>query len=200
MGNLDTGKSVVRIFLLFIITGLVLTFFAFGKPCVNTLMAKRWVKVQCTIVKAQVVSRRTTVSDGGHSRSSITTKIDIMYDYMYGGQKFRSSNYGFFESLNHTPQGAKAIVARYPNGSKSVCYVNPDKPSESVLQRDIEAVNLLGLVPLVFTAAGVFGLWQRHRGKRLANIQTAELKDEIELKSRSRVKKCLGFFFYKQTL
>jgi hypothetical protein len=50
------------------------------------------------------------------------------------------------------------VVARHPAGSKTVCYVNPDEPTEAVLERGFTPDMWFGLIPLLFVLVGVGGL------------------------------------------
>ena len=188
----EKDKKTSWILGLFIVVGLVMTFFIFCPPCIKLFRAKSWIQIDCSIITAKAV---TTYSTSGRGRASFT-KVDILYEYTYKGQKFQSDKYGFFDKLTRTYKGASKIAARYPVGSKAVCYVNPTNPSEAALERNFEVHDLLGLIPLIFSAAGGLGLWQRRRSKQYGGKIDYVQKSEIELKPQSRMTKAAGFFVF----
>ena len=52
-----------------------------------------------------------------------------------------------------------------------VCYVNPKKPSEAVLQRELTVKNAIGLFPLIFVVAGaavIIGVLKQKKRKGMA--------------------------------
>ena len=51
---------------------------------------------------------------------------------------------------------------RYPPGGQSLCYVNPQTPSEAILDRDLTPADFIYLpFVLVLSGVGGFGLWHR---------------------------------------
>ena len=58
-------------------------------------------------------------------------------------------------------------MARYPPGARVPCWVDPAHPEEAVLDRDLSAMWLFGLFPLVFIAVGGGGMvWAIRAGRR----------------------------------
>ncbi len=77
-------------------------------------------------------------------------------------------------------RGKQAIVDSLPPGTRTVCYVNPEQPSEAVLKKGVPWEILFGLIPLVFVIFGVAGLRYAVR-----QIQRGPVKDKGWLLSQS---------------
>jgi hypothetical protein len=58
----------------------------------------------------------------------------IVYSYSFGGNKFTSERVRSFATFTNLAGPAIRIVERYPAGSVTTVFVNPENPSESVLE------------------------------------------------------------------
>jgi Protein of unknown function (DUF3592) len=135
---------------LFALVGGVATWFVTIRPLVGLVAARSWVETPCTILASQVAE--SSDSDG------TTYKVDVRYSYVFAGGEHRSERYDFFDAYSSGYQGKADVVARYPPGARTVCYVNPADPSEAVIDRSPAPRYLVGLVPLVFLFIGVGGI------------------------------------------
>jgi hypothetical protein len=127
------------------------TFYSFGlKPALKTLDARQWPATPCVVVSSQVKSY--SDSDG------TTYSVDILYRYEVNGREYRSNRRTFFGGSSSGYEGKAKIVALFPPGTKAVCFVNPNDPTDAVLERGFEPTMLLGLLPLIFLAVGAGGL------------------------------------------
>ncbi|RME94613.1 MAG: DUF3592 domain-containing protein [Verrucomicrobia bacterium] len=154
------GCFLVLFFSVFFLVGLALSWFLLIKPIQAYRAAKAWVETPCVVESSAV--RRHRDSDG-----DVTWSVDILYRYEFGGRVYRSSRYTFLDASTSNRSGMEAIVRRYPGGKATVCYVNPNNPSEAVLVREWTGAMWLGLLPLIFVAVGAGGvLWgiRRLRG------------------------------------
>jgi hypothetical protein len=147
---------------LFALVGGVATWFVTIRPLAGLVAARSWVETPCTILASQVAE--SSDSDG------TTYKVDVRYSYVFAGGEHRSERYDFFNAYSSGYQGKADVVARYPPGARTVCYVNPDDPSEAVIDRSPGPRYLVGLVPLVFLFIGVGGIVfaLRHGGQAAA--------------------------------
>jgi Protein of unknown function (DUF3592) len=135
---------------LFFLVGAALFYFLFIRPVGLLIEARSWREVPCTILSSQVAS---------HSDSDGTTySVDIAFAYRVNGAEMRSNRYDFNTGSSSGYDGKKAVVDRYPPGSETVCYVDPEDPQRAVLSRDFSATYLIGLFPLLFLFAGLGGL------------------------------------------
>jgi hypothetical protein len=144
------GKLVF--FGIFTLVGGIAGYFIAGRPLQTYFAAKHWPETPCEIVSSSV--GRHSGSKGGSTYS-----IDITYRYQVREREFKSDTYSIMMGGSSSGRSSKQrVVARYPVGSKSVCYVNPEDPTETVLNRDLSPWMLLGLIPAIFLLVGITGL------------------------------------------
>lgn len=133
--------------LIFAGVGAALTIFWIIPSINRAIASKSWDKTPCTVVSSRVKS---------HSGKSTTYSVDILYRYEVAGKEYKSNRYNSMGGSSSGRDGKQKVVARYPAGSKAVCYVNPKNPQESVLEPGLGWWGFLALIPLLFFAVGVF--------------------------------------------
>jgi hypothetical protein len=132
---------------LFLLVGIG-TSFLFVGPAFKVLKAKSWPAVPCTIQSSEV-----GVHEGDDSD---TYSVDVSFSYTVQGQEHKSDRYHFLGVSTGGRQAKERIVRRLPPLTRTVCYVNPDDPSEAVLNRDFSTDYFLAaLVPLIFVFASL---------------------------------------------
>ncbi len=141
--------------------GSVFFYFFFISSFLKVREAAAWEEVTCTIISSDVGSYRG--SEGGTVYAP-----EIEYEYEYAGRTWRSDKVRFFGMRSSNRTSHANFVARFPEGSAAVCYVNPANPSEAVLDRGYSASMFFGLIPLVFVGVGVGGMTYAVRGMRNA--------------------------------
>ncbi|MCB1230504.1 MAG: DUF3592 domain-containing protein [Verrucomicrobiae bacterium] len=117
-------------------------------PIQRMLSSRGWVETPCKVIWSRVQSHD---SDDG-----TTYSVDIFYEYEFAGQTHRSNRYEAMGGSSSGYEGKREIVNRYPAGTQQVCYVNPDVPEQAMLRPGVSAWALIGLLPLVFFALGLF--------------------------------------------
>ena len=132
--------------LIFIVVGGVVFAFLFAVPAFRTVTAAGWQATPCELVRSTV---RSWATDDGTSY-----RPDVLYEYSVGGETWRSNRVTFFSALSSGSDRSRSIRNRYPGGASTTCWIDPEDPSRSVLDRKIEAFHLLGLLPLIFVIAG----------------------------------------------
>jgi hypothetical protein len=105
----------------------------------------------------------------------------VLYEYRAGGRDWRSNRVGFFSIVTSGRSSARAILDRHPVGATATCWVDPDDPSRSVLNRDLGVKHLLGLIPLVFVIAG--GALANHGWNKLRSRRADEASPTEEAAS-----------------
>lgn len=160
-GEMGPG-CLVLFFGIFLAIGLVFSYFFLWKPWSLWISARSWEATPCRIVSSQVAE--SSDSDGS------TYRVDITYTYVVeGGGEQQGSNYDFMKVSSSGYEGKAAIVARYPPGTETTCWVNPKNATESVINRGFSWTYLLSLFPLVFVAAGAGGIiWALRHGRKAA--------------------------------
>lgn len=160
---------------MFFSIGLVITYIMLIRPLIGIWNARDWVETPCRVISAEV-----GVHDGDEGN---TYSVDIVYKYTVDEKQYRADRYDFMGGSSSGRRTKQAIVDQYRNAADSVCYVDPDNPSESVLQRSLTAKNLIGLFPLIFVGVGmgvmVFGFKQKFRSGR-QQWMPAEREDNLE--------------------
>ncbi|HEY7368599.1 MAG TPA: DUF3592 domain-containing protein [Thermoanaerobaculia bacterium] len=144
---------------LFFVVGAAVFYFAFFRPGLKVFASRSWPQVPARVISSEV---------GSHTGDDSTTySVDVLYEYEFGGRTFRSKRYEFLGGSSSGYDGKAAIVARYPAGSTTVCFVNPEDPTEAVLHRGFTKTYLVALVPILFMVVGGGGaiLAFRSRGR-----------------------------------
>jgi Protein of unknown function (DUF3592) len=141
---------------LFLAAGLGVGIPFFALPAWRTVQARSWIETPCTILHSAVRA---------HSDSDSTTyDVEVLYAYRIAGRDYKSSRYHFLGGSSSGRAAKDAAVARYPEDSRAVCYVNPADPTDAVLVRELTAEYWIGLVPLVFVVVGGGGVVFTLRG------------------------------------
>lgn len=131
---------------LFVVAGAAVLFLWYLPELTKSISSTKWAETPCTVLSSRVKT---------HSGDSITYSVDIFYAYQFEGRDYKSNRYGLFGGSSSGYRGKAAVVARYPAGSKAVCYVDPKNPRDAVLKRGLGWEALFGLLPLVFIGAGL---------------------------------------------
>ncbi len=141
------GKKIeLGIGLVFAAVGGGLTILLLVVPLVRLAQASTWVETPATVVGS--VLRSWSTDDG------TSYQADVLYEYSAGGRAWTSNRRDFFPFSSGDADGAEAVLARYPAGSMTVCFVDPADPTRSVLDRRLHAAYLIGLFPLIFLVVG----------------------------------------------
>lgn len=152
------GRVACAIFFsVFFLIGSVVTYLVTVRPMMGILTARHWQETTCRILSSNVQS---------HRSKTTTYSVDVLYSFEFNGREYRSNRYGFTTGSSSGYKGKAEIVARYPAGTTAVCYVNPNDPTEAVLERGFTADLWIGLIPLVFVLVGAGGIIFSLRGGR----------------------------------
>lgn len=145
------GRGILAAFFsVFLLAGIGMAFPLLINPIQNYFDAGEWLVLDCTVESSRV---RSHDSDDG-----TTYSVDILYRYEVEGIQYKSNAYSFIGGSSSGYDSKREIVKKHPPGKVVPCYVNPDDPSEAVLNREMGWEFLLGLIPLVFAAVGAGGL------------------------------------------
>ena len=139
-------------FLIFAAAGGAILWFLLLRPMMKVAAAQSWPPVSCTVVDSRV---DTSSSDDGGS----TYKAVVNASYRHEGREYKAP-YDFSGNTYSSGYDGKAeIVARYPVGAETTCYVNPADPAESVISRDLVGAYFFGLFGLFFFLPGIIGFF-----------------------------------------
>jgi hypothetical protein len=157
------GSAVLWLFfLIFLLVGLGGFSLMFVLPVYRMMAARNWLPTECTILSSSV---------GQHSggKGGSTYSVDVEYRYDYEGRTYTSKRYDAGPMGSSSGRDSKAvIVARYPAGSRSTCYVDPRQPEVAILNRGWPVDIFYGCIPLVFAVVGATGMSFAFRAGRRA--------------------------------
>ena len=107
-------------------------------PLVQYCRAKSWVQTPAFIHKCYV-DQYTTRSKHGRKTHYF---IHVSYGYTWKGREYTGNNFDTGGARSSTEYHAnmrrmKRIVRQYPQGAQVTCYVNPAKPSQAMMRRDL---------------------------------------------------------------
>lgn len=113
----------------------------------------RWQHVQGEVIESSVREIRTG--------EGMRYGPGVVYRYEFNGKSYVNNRLGFYDQFVEDPKKPLEIATRLPRGTKVNVLVNPDLPSESLLEhrRFWEIVWLL-LLPLILVSAAVW-LWRK---------------------------------------
>ena len=160
--NKRAGKSVrwcrelVIVLLLgcvFLTAGMAALWHLTLSPAIFHFASGRWVETPATVISCELASSR-------HSgRAASAFRVAISYEYQYDGRTYVGDRYDAFQSRlfsNVDEDGMREIVRRHPVGARIVCLVNPDEPSQALIDRTLPgAYYLIAWFPLAVIAGGV---------------------------------------------
>jgi len=153
------GKyALAGFFAIFGVVGLAVLYPLGIRPIKRTIDAGSWVPTPCKILRAEV---RDHDSDDG-----TTYSVYILYEYEFGGTRYKADRYDFVGGSSSGYQGKARIIEAYKATAEPICYVNPKDPSEAVLKRGFHAKLLFALFPLPFILVGVVGVYSTLRSKK----------------------------------
>ena len=115
-------------------------------PMVRWWQAQDWTTVPCTITTSQIEVVRGDDSD--------SYRPDVKYEYEVDDQKYTGATVDFSDGMSGSHRRADKIVKRYPVGARSVCQVDPDDPTRSVLVADFP-FSFFWFFPLPFVLVGL---------------------------------------------
>jgi hypothetical protein len=154
----DRGKlglmgrlAMAAFFAVFLAFGLGFLTPVFLLPVWRTIGALDWERRVCTITSARV--HENSDSDGS------TYRVDVLYQYLYGGRVFQGDRYRFVRMSTSGRSGKEEAVARLRSNPTVDCWVDPENPSESVLERGPSSEMWFALIPLVFVLVGAGGIY-----------------------------------------
>jgi hypothetical protein len=146
--NPGTGCLSATVFLLLFLAGTIITWQFFWTPLRNAFGSLRWKPTPCTIVHSQVTPR-------GHA-----FQADVRYRFFRGDEKVTRERIYFLDEGPMTQAEARALVQRYPDGSRQTCYVE-ERTGEAVLERGLKPRLLVALIPITLALIGALGLLWR---------------------------------------
>ncbi len=121
--------------------GAVLTIALVVRPVTGMIATLGYQETECTIDSAQLV---TTYDEDGDARHTVA----VAYHYQVAGRTLQSTRYDLW---GNQKGDSRAIVGSLRPGARVRCFYDPDRPTDSVIDRRLDpfrVLALLGLLPL----------------------------------------------------
>ena len=150
-GRAGVGCFFVVFFGMFLLVGSLFLYMLTIVPMMGLLASDDWVETPCQIVVSDIKQRR--------GEDGPVLVWDLQYEYTVGGKTYRGDRYNFMSGMSvNGGRGQRQRAKAYPQGSQRVCFVDPDDPTSSVLNREFSSEMWWGLFPIPFVAVGAGGL------------------------------------------
>jgi hypothetical protein len=148
-----SGGCAVLFGLPFIVAGLAIGWFLYFPTISTWWSARGWEEVPCWIENAEMKASR-------GSKGGTTHKTEARYRYQYAGRTYHSEEVsltGGSDNIGDFQQKAHAQIRAFEGKDRPFrCYVNPAKPEQAVLYRDLRwgLMLLMSIFPMIFPLAG----------------------------------------------
>jgi hypothetical protein len=127
--------------------GLLLLGLFFVRPGVQMIRARSWLPVPCRIL------------DSGTEFRGDGLAFRVRYRYERPGNSWTGSRFDFdtgYRSGLGTEAGLNELSSRYPPGAQTTCFVDPNDPGRSVVDRGPSWRLLWAILPLTFVLLGAW--------------------------------------------
>jgi hypothetical protein len=150
-------------------SGLVTTGLLFI-PYHRAMETRAWAETPCEITESRMDEYR--ISD----LAEPVARVFLKYDYSFNGKGYTGTRYqrvtfaggedpAVSKRTPHFDDAAK-LVAKYPVGLKTVCWVNPAAPADAVLEHHTKAAIYTLWWPMIFAVGGAGIVWSALRQKK----------------------------------
>jgi len=133
---------------------------------------KNWQQVPAEIINVELI---TSTSD-----DTTTHSINVVYQYQVSGNKYKGTRVnisGGGESGSYYPTLYKKVKSHKSSGETYRCFVNPNNPSESILNKNLRVVDFIifPAISILFGGVGIglfiFGIISVKQTKLYINLQ-----------------------------
>ena len=124
---------------------------------------RSWTQIPCRIVSSGIVTTRPTPA------SPPVYRADVRYEYTFDRVKRTGTHIRLVDAAPSPHlEGVQRVQQEFPTGSQPPCWVNPEAPTEAVLQHSTRAALYSIWFPLLFVAGGIgmLGGALRRRSRR----------------------------------
>lgn len=161
------AKQTYVSYTIFIIFGLAMFYHFSFQPLREWYSAQSWVETPCQIVSAELGSRQ--------GKKNNLYSVNIVYQYTYEGKEYRSDIYSILTKASSDRTSRQAVIDKYINNTKPICYVNPAMPEKAVLNREFSNEYVTSFAPLLFVLFGCVGILSLYLKKARAKSSQADL-------------------------
>jgi hypothetical protein len=163
--------------ILSLLAGVGSLYYVIVGPLLSMRAAADWAEVPC-IIRESSVEHHTGGRVGDTDKGFYS--IRVKYDYRYKGQEYTSERYDLYDISTGEVEWKKAVVKKIPPGTETICFVNPDNPSEAVLSRARNVGYVTAIPGVLFLLLGLFCVYLLIFGRLLPRRGPPSNGDEIE--------------------
>ncbi len=129
---------------MFLAGGLGSAYFLTFQPLWGMLRSRSWVETPCRIVSSEL------------KHGDDSSRVAIVYTYSVAQKDYQSDRYCFMVMSSNTAGAWKnRVIADHPPGKQTKCFVNPNDPSDAVIERGWVPEMWWGLFPIPFLLVGI---------------------------------------------
>jgi len=174
--NQNNEGCVVLFGLTFIVVGLAVGAFAYFPPIISWWSSRSWEEVPCWIETAELKT-----SQG--SKGGTTYRAQASYRYEFDRRSYHGDEVSFFggsDNVGHFQEQAFQQLRTFQGKDRPFrCFVNPTKPEQAVLFRDLRwgLLLMMSIFPTIFPLAGFLvsiGGWLQSRKAGLSQKLAAQ--------------------------
>ena len=153
------GWPFTIVYLALVISAFYLTFVSMPKA----INSNDWPQVQGQVTNAELVQRKHTLKTG---KPITVYSAKVHYQYTVDGKPYTNKQLQLADH-DDSQKIELAINKQYPSGANVTVFYNPNKPSESVLQKGLSFGHILtGIFLLISIAAMAFSLYKNARNRK----------------------------------
>ena len=119
----------------------------------NAVNTRHWVETPCLIIHSDMTKR---------SDRNIASEYrwEVLYKYQFANGDYTCELYKPIDQSrgqkwSKSIESVKKLIATYPEGAESTCYVNPKQPEVAVLAHDTRAAGYTIWFPALFSIGGI---------------------------------------------
>ena len=132
---------------MFLAAGLGMAYMITFQPLWGMVRSRDWGQTPCRILSSELKH-----NDG-------SSQLAVVFAYSVANQEHHSERYCFSQMSSNTADGWKRrVIADHPAGKQTTCFVNPNDPTDAVIERGWVPDMWWGLFPIPFVLVGFLAL------------------------------------------
>jgi hypothetical protein len=161
------------------IAGILLFIFSLDTvlPITNYYLAKKWEPTTCLILTSTTESRKSYLSWLGLERRSLPfNKKHVTYQYQFSNQTYVGNRYSFIPKISsgnpfdgfhrYMSKQVATVPSELLAGNAVACYVNPNNPKESVIDRSFNNSLISTITPIIYPILILFAIYAVFRYRK----------------------------------
>ncbi len=116
---------------------------------VKAMGTREWREVSCLVIVSKVMERSEKIAANKYSWG-------IEYIYDFEGRGYQSDLHTLRASKWTSDRGGvEELMRSYPEGERAVCFVNPERPGQAILEHDSKGAVYSIWFPMLFVVGGL---------------------------------------------